>query len=135
MIAALFDGQCVICQTSKTLIKRLDWQNRVEFLDLHDTATVSERYPQMDYNAMMGEIHVVDAAGKVFAGFDGTRRMLREVPLGAPLWLLLQLPGMNRLGPVVYGFIARNRYTINRLLGVELDSDCVDGVCKIPQVR
>ena len=38
------------------------------------------------------------------------------------------LPGMNGLGARVYRLIARRRYRINALLGVEL-SDCDDGSC------
>lgn len=134
MVTALFDGRCVICQTTRAIMNALDWFGRVEFLDLHDKVVVESRYPHMNHDAMMGEIHVITADGDVFAGFDATRRMLREVPLGAPLWGLLQLPGMSWLGPQIYKFIARNRYAINRLLGVELDKqdDCVDGVCKVP---
>jgi predicted DCC family thiol-disulfide oxidoreductase YuxK len=64
-------------------------------------------------------------------GFWAMRRMLRDLPLGFPLWLLLHLPGMNWLGPKVYRLIARNRYAINRFFGVELE-ECDNDVCKIP---
>ncbi len=134
MITALYDGYCVICQSTRRVVKALDWFNRVEFLDLHETQQVQARYPGMNHAAMMGEIHVITSQQQVFAGFNGTRRMLRELPLGFPVWLLLQLPGMNWLGPKLYGWIARNRYAVNRFFGVQLpDDDCVDGVCKIPQ--
>lgn len=134
MITALFDGQCVICQSSRRMIQSLDWFGRVEFLDLHNKISVRARYPQLDYEAMMGEIHVVTDK-KIYAGFAAIRRMLKEVPLGFPLWLILQLPSMNWLGPKIYAYVARNRYAINRLFGVDLSQDegCVDGVCKIPQ--
>ncbi len=132
MVTALFDGYCVICQSTRRTIKALDWLHRVEFLDLHDADTVLARYPDLDYDELMGQIHVVDENGEVFAGYYGTRRMLKEVPLGFPIWLLLQIPGMDWLGTRAYRFIARNRYRINKFFGVELP-DCVDGVCKIPQ--
>ncbi len=137
MITAIYDGNCVICNTTRHIIKALDWFNRVEFLNLHQRHEVESRYPFMDYAACMGEIHIIDGQNRVFAGFKGTRRMLREVPFGLPLWGLLHLPIIgNWLGPRLYKFIASNRYSINRLLGVELeqvDQDCIDGVCKIPQ--
>lgn len=134
MITALFDGYCVICQSTRRIVKTLDWLNRVEFLDLHDTQQVQARYPGMDYNAMMGEIHVITPDKEVYAGFKATRRMLRELPLGFPIWLLLQLPGMDKIGVRVYRWIARNRYAVNRFFGAALPDDgCVDGVCKIPQ--
>ena len=78
----------------------------------------------------MSEIHVLDAEGRLYAGFAGMRRMLREVPLGVPLWLLLRLPGSDALGKRVYRFIARRRYRINALLGNELP-DCAEGSCEM----
>jgi predicted DCC family thiol-disulfide oxidoreductase YuxK len=132
MITALFDGYCVICQSTKRVIKALDWGKRVEFLDLHAHDAVRHRYPHLDHSELMGEIHVIDEAGDLYAGFIGTRRMLREVPLGYPLWLILQLPGMMWVGKRVYAFIARNRYAVNRAFGVDLAA-CEDGACKLPE--
>lgn len=135
MVTALFDGNCVICQTTRRIIKAIDWFNRVEFLDLHNKAEVDMRYPDFDHTAMMGEIHVV-TDNDIHAGFDGVRRMLRETPLGFPAWMIFSLPGMGWLGPRVYRFIAEHRYGINRLFGVELsveDECCADDVCKLPQ--
>lgn len=135
MVVALFDGRCVICQGTRRTIKSLDWFNRVEFMDLHKKAEVEARFPELEHDAMMGEIHVV-ADDKLYAGFEGTRRMLKEVPLGFPLWALLHIPGMSWLGPRIYSFIAKNRYAVNRFFGVELEDDgCEDGFCKIPQRR
>ncbi|MCU0514563.1 MAG: DUF393 domain-containing protein [Anaerolineae bacterium] len=135
MITALFDGRCLICQMTRRVVQRLDWRGRVEFIDLHEAERLAARYPWLDRQALAGEIHVLEAGGRVFAGFDGTRRMLRELPLLFPLWLLLHLPGMRGVGVRVYRWIARHRYAVNRFFGVQLTpaDDCVDGVCKVPQ--
>ena len=58
----------------------------------------SRRHPELTPEQLMREIHVVDGEGRLYAGFAGTRRMLKEVPLGFPLWLLLQLPGTDAIG-------------------------------------
>lgn len=129
MLVALFDGRCVICQQTRRTVSALDWRGRVQFLDLH-APTTTERYPHLDHAALMGEIHVIDHNDNLLAGFDGVRRMMRELPLLWPLWILLHLPLMPRVGVVVYRFIARRRYAINRLFGVEL-APC-DDVCKLP---
>lgn len=139
MIVAIFDGRCVICNTSRYILRRLDWFKRIEFLDLHNRVEVEARYPSISYEQAMGEIHVVDTNGAVSAGFKATRRMLREVPLGWPLWVVLRLPMIGDwLGPRLYRFIARNRYTINRLLGIDLnksdDCDTGTGVCRLPEM-
>jgi predicted DCC family thiol-disulfide oxidoreductase YuxK len=128
MTTAIYDGYCILCIQSKRLIERLDWRKRIEFLDLHDGDTVKSRYPHLAYEQLMGEIHVVTADRKLLQGFEGMRFLLRALPLGFPLWLILHLPGMTWLGQKGYRFIARNRYRINRFFGMPV---CENGVCKI----
>jgi len=106
----------------------LDWRKRVEFMDIHQWNAVEQRYPKLEFETAMGQIHVDGGDGQLVGGFEGMRRLLRELPLGYPVWLLLQLPGMNWLGPKVYRFIARNRYRINKFFGVDL---CDNGTCKV----
>jgi predicted DCC family thiol-disulfide oxidoreductase YuxK len=131
MTTAIFDGNCVICNQTRRLVYVLDWFHRIEFLDLHEHDTVRERFPWLDHEKAMGEVHVVTQDERIFAGYFATRRMMRELPLGIPFWALLQLPGMDWVGQRVYRWIARNRYAVNRFFGVELAS-CEDGACKLP---
>lgn len=130
MITSIYDGNCVICRSTCNAMRRLDWLKRIEFVDLHEDAAWQDRYPTLAFERLMAEIHVIDDAGSIYAGFAGSRRMLREVPLGLPLWLLLQLPGSEAIGRRAYRFIARRRYRINALLGKELP-DCAAGGCKM----
>ena len=129
MITSIYDGNCVICRSTCNAMRRLDWLKRIEFINLHEDGDWRDRYPTLAFERLMAEIHVVDYDGSIYAGFAGLRRMLREVPLGWPLWLLLQLPGSETIGQRAYRFIARRRYRINALLGNELP-DCADGSCK-----
>lgn len=109
-------------------MRSLDWLRRIEFVDLHQADFSSERFADLNPQRLMSEIHVLDADGRLYTGFAGTRRMLREAPLGFPLWLLLQLPGSEALGKRVYRFVARRRYRINALLGNEMTA-CADDSC------
>lgn len=130
MLTALYDGNCVICQSACATMRALDWRRRITFVDLHDSDSWRRQFPHLRADALMGEIHVMDQAGELYSGFRASRRMLKEVPLGLPLWLLLQLPGTGWLGRRVYRFIARRRYRINRLLGRPLP-DCVEESCAL----
>ncbi len=133
-VVALYDGHCVICNTSRRLIGAFDRVRRIEWLDLHQREEVAARYPDYNHAEMMGEIHVV-ADGRLYRGLEATRRLFRAVPIFWPLYGLLRLPIIGTwLGPKVYRFIARHRYTINRWAGApvtEPESDCDDGVCKV----
>ena len=89
MTTAIFDGYCVLCKQTKRIVTALDWFKRVEFLDVHQWSTVESRYPNLDFETAMGQIHVVSPDGKMLGGFEGMRRLLRDLPLTFPLWLLL----------------------------------------------
>ncbi len=130
MLTALFDGNCVICRSTCEAMRALDWLRRIEFVDLHQAEADSARFANLDRQRLMSEIHVLDDEGRLYAGFAGMRRMLREAPLGFPLWLLLQLPGSDAIGKRVYRFIARRRYRINALLGNEMPA-CADDSCEM----
>ena len=132
MLIALYDGRCIICQSTRGTITALDWRHRVRFIDLHDRDAWQSRFPHLKHADLLGAIHVIDECGAVFAGIDATRRMLRELPLGLPIWLLLGAPGADRLGAALYRFIARRRYRINRLFGRPIP-DCADGGCHLPR--
>jgi len=125
MPTALFDGACIICRSASSAIAALDWMNRVEFRDLHDP-DLRSRYPELSDDQLMGAIHVLAGDGRLYIGYDGIRRLLKEIPLGLPIWLLLHLPGMDGMGRRVYQFIARRRYRMNRLFGRAIP-DCADG--------
>lgn len=127
-VTAVFDGECIICQTTERAVRALDWRGRVVFVDLHQAGVLTARFPWLEPDQAMGQIHVVDERGTVYAGFMGTRRLLRELPLGYPLWLLLHLPGMTWLGARIYRFIARRRYAINRLVGRPV---CENDTCRL----
>lgn len=129
MLTALYDGNCLICQSTCASLRALDWLERVDFVDLHDHASWRSHGLAFDQERLMGEIHVLDAEGRLYAGFPGIRRLLRELPLGLPIWLLLRLPGMDRLGQRIYRAIALRRYRVNALLGKNLP-DCGSDKCK-----
>ena len=124
----IYDGQCVLCRQSLKMIQRLDWLHRVEPLDLQDQEQVKERYPELEHEALMGAIHVVTPDERVLVGFFGMRYLMRFLPLAWLMLPLVYLPGMNWLGPRIYGWIAKRRYRINKLFGAPT---CEDGYCKI----
>jgi len=130
MLTALYDGNCLVCRSTCEALRALDWLKRIHFVDLHDGGDFRRRHPELTRERLMSESHVIDAAGELYAGFAGTRRMLKELPLGFPLWLLLQLPGADAIGKRLYRYIARRRYRINALLGSELP-ECAEGGCRM----
>ncbi|NPV68820.1 MAG: DUF393 domain-containing protein [Anaerolineae bacterium] len=133
----IYDGLCGLCVGSMRAIQRLDWRERIDYLDAQDWAGVQERLSDaaisLTQEALLGLIHVVTPDGRVQTGYAGVRALLRELPPLAWLSPLLGLPGIAWLGPRVYGWIAANRYRFNRLLG--RPDPCQDGACRVHAPR
>ena len=127
-ITALYDGACVICRGARRAFESLDWRRRIHFVDIHDRDAWHAHSPRIGDADLVGAIHAIDERG-VYAGFPATRRLLREAPLGLPLYALLHLPGMEGLGARLYRFVARRRYRVNRLLGQPLPACADEGCC------
>jgi predicted DCC family thiol-disulfide oxidoreductase YuxK len=123
----VYDGACGLCTSSMRVVRRLDWRQRIEYLDAQDWATVQRRYPTLDREAILGLIHVITPDGRILVGYPGVRALLRELPLLMVLYPLLFLPGITWLGPRVYDWIAARRYWFNRVFG----DPCTDGVCRV----
>ena len=125
----IYDGFCALCMQSLRMIKPLDWRHAIEYMNLQEWDAVKARYPQLDYDALMGAVHVVLPDGSVLAGYQGVRELLRRLPLTGWMYPILKLPGIAWLGDKAYKWVAAHRYQFNRIFGGP--TECVDGVCKV----
>ena len=76
---------------------------------------------------MIQEMHVLTPdRTTAYSGFRAVRWIAGRVPLLWPLYPLLFIPGMARLGQRLYLWIAKNRFHL---------LPCRDGVCTIPPKR
>src|SRR5260221_6203689 len=110
----LYDGLCALCNQSVRVVKRLDWARAFVYTDIQEWDTVHSRYPQLDRNAISGAMHVIPSDGKVYAGYEGVRQIIKRLPLLFWLYPIMHLPGIKWLGPKVYGWVAAHRYQLNR---------------------
>jgi len=129
--AILYDGQCLVCQQSVALIRRLDRTHAILPIDLHDKSALAPYAPQLDLSdsALMHEIHVLTTDGKVLSGYGGMRAIAQATPLTRWFAPIMGWPGIAWLGARTYNWVAAHRYQINRLFGVEI---CTDGACALP---
>ena len=120
----LYDGECALCRKTTTILKRLDWFNRLAFQNCRDTASIPANTAHLDANRMVQQMHVLTPdLQQALAGYQAVRWIAGRVPLLWPLYPLLYIPGMARLGQRLYLWVARNRF---RLV------PCREGVCTIP---
>lgn len=123
----LFDGDCPLCRKTTSILRRLDWFGRLAFHNCRDTARIPANTAHLDAGRMIEEMHVLTPdRSRALAGFRAVRWIAGRVPVLWPLYPLLFIPGMARLGQRVYLWIARNRFHL---------VPCRDGVCTIPPRR
>ena len=68
-------------------------RRRVEFLDVHrDWPAIHERFPQLSREACLTDMHGIDRADRLFAGFDTYRALAHVLPLRVDLLPLLYVP-------------------------------------------
>jgi predicted DCC family thiol-disulfide oxidoreductase YuxK len=121
----IYDGQCRMCRAQVGRIAKFDGQARVAFLSLHDPR-VHERYPDLEHEAMMQQMVLVDGQGRRHWGAAAVRYLSRRLPA---LWLLapvMHVPGSLPVWQAMYRFVARHRYLLGRT------ATCDDGACRIP---
>jgi predicted DCC family thiol-disulfide oxidoreductase YuxK len=102
------------------MLERLDPKGRLRFVDIHDPSGAARDFPELRWEDLMDEMHVVDPDGRVTRGFIAFRTIAGVLP---SLWALkpvLNLPGVSRLGRRVYRWVAKLRAR-----------GCPDGTCSL----
>jgi predicted DCC family thiol-disulfide oxidoreductase YuxK len=118
-----YDGDCRFCVKSVQLLRRLDWQHTLRFVNSRaDKAEISGL--PVDSADLLKQMHLESPDGKhLYRGFEAVRWIIWRLPLLAWLAPLLYLPGVPALGQKLYLWIARNRFHL---------VPCHDGQCTIP---
>lgn len=121
-----YDGDCPICRREVAWLKRRDRAGNLEVEDIAARGFDPARYGLIR-EEITQVLHGVKPDGVVVRGMEAVREAYRTVGLG---WLLAptRLPGLKLLTDSLYGYFARNRQAIGRLLGRRCaDGQCVDG--------
>ena len=107
-----YDGACGLCRPTVAVLRRLDLRRRVEFLDVHrDWPAIHGRFPQLSREACLTDMHGIDSAGRLFAGFDTYRALAHVLPLGWVVLPFLYVPPVPLLGRRIYRSIADRRHS------------------------
>lgn len=123
----LFDGECPLCRKTTSILKRLDWLGLLRFHNCRDAKGIPENSAHLDAASMIAEMHVLTPdRTRALAGFRAVRWIAGRIPLLWPLYPMLFIPGMPKLGQRIYLWVARNRFQL---------LPCREGICTIPTKR
>lgn len=106
-----YDGACPLCAREIALMRRLDWRERIDFVDVADPASGCP----IDRSALLARFHA-EEDGRILSGAAAFAAMWRAIPLLRPLGLLARLPVVLRLLERLYISFLRVRPKLQELL-------------------
>jgi predicted DCC family thiol-disulfide oxidoreductase YuxK len=124
-ITVLYDGDCRFCTRSARQIEKRLGRTNVSLRNFQEPGALNP-YPGVSHDACMEKMHVVTAAGSVFAGAEAFARIVATLPVVGWLAWLYYVPGLRQLADLTYAAIARHRY---RLFG--RSEACATGTCHL----
>jgi predicted DCC family thiol-disulfide oxidoreductase YuxK len=119
-LPVLFDGGCPMCRRTVRIIRALDWNDRLQFVDATNADARAFFAPSLTEAEVLVEMYVIDERQRLHGGFEGYLQMARVVPLLWPMGVIGRLPGFRQLGHAIYRVIAANRVRRGR---------CTDDLC------
>jgi predicted DCC family thiol-disulfide oxidoreductase YuxK len=119
----LYDAHCRMCTSQIRRLAGWDSKGRLAYLPLDDTE-VARRWPELEHEALMREMHVIDPAGRVRGGADAFRYLSRRLPRLYWLAPILNFPGSLGLWRWGYRQVAKRRYRFGKV-------SCDSGTCQL----
>lgn len=107
----LFDGRCAFCRRWVARLRAWDRAGRIETLDGALRQSRPDLPPISDV-AMDRAMQLVLPDGRVVGGGAALREAMRFLPGGAPLRLVLSLPGIRTGVDAGYAWVAARRHRV-----------------------
>jgi predicted DCC family thiol-disulfide oxidoreductase YuxK len=106
-----YDAHCRLCARSRRSLERLRPSAPLAFVDVQD-AQAMQPFPMVDRRASLGQMFVLDPAGRLAGGYDALLLLAPAVPLLRPFRRVLAWRPVCFIGHKVYRWVARNRYRL-----------------------
>ncbi len=120
-----YDGHCGFCTKTVNILAGMDFFHQLTWSDFRRLETppgglcwddlTREAYLSTAGAAAEGTAAGPAPTGRLYGGFYAFRMLSLRLPPLMPLVPLLWLPGVNRLGEVVYRWVANNRFRLSRV--------------------
>ncbi len=114
-VVLIYDGSCQICAGAKAWIERRAVPGAFEFLTCQSPERL-RRFPALSEAACLEAMQLVLPDGTILAGDRALPEVLARLRCWRWLAAAFGLPGMTRLAPRAYAWVARHRYAISRAL-------------------
>ena len=86
-VTVWYDGECPLCVREIALMRRLDRNRRVDFVEAREAA-----HCPVDTRLLLERLHAREQGGPIVSGAAAFTAMWRAIPLLRPLGLLARIP-------------------------------------------
>jgi predicted DCC family thiol-disulfide oxidoreductase YuxK len=117
----LYDGQCEVCQSCVSWLRTLDHESKAICLPI-SAEVLSAVDSRLQMDECLRQLHVVTPEGQIHVGWDAVACLARLFPSTWLVGALGQRFPFRNAGRWLYGFIAKNRYSLSK---------CRGGACRI----
>ena len=119
----VYDGHCRFCRANVQALKVMDLFGTLKYVDYQACPEITALHPKLTKAAAHSQIHLIEPDGRLDGGFFAFRRLCLKLPMLYPLIFLAYFPGSGIFGPVVYRWVANNRYLFH------FNKICQDNSC------
>lgn len=106
----LYDGQCRFCRWSIKRLIFMDLFAKYQYVDFRQIDDIKSFHADLTVELCERQVVLIDSRKQLHGGFFVFRKISFSMPMMFPLILVFYFPGMGLIGPIVYHWIARNRY-------------------------
>ena len=111
-VTLFHDGHCPLCQREVAWLARHPRRDRVALVDIQAEGFNAEALGS-SFEAMMGRLHLCDAADHWFVGMDASRALYAVLGYRRLVWISC-LPGLAGALDAGYRWFARRRVRLGR---------------------
>jgi predicted DCC family thiol-disulfide oxidoreductase YuxK len=113
----LYDGQCEVCQSCVSWLRTLDHESKAICLPI-SAEVLSAVDSRLQMDECLRQLHVVTPEGQIHVGWDAVACLARLFPSTWLVGALGQRFPFRNAGRWLYGFIAKNRYSLSKCCGL-----------------
>jgi predicted DCC family thiol-disulfide oxidoreductase YuxK len=109
----LYDGQCEVCQSCVSWLRTVDHESKAICLPI-SAEILSAVDSRLQMDECLRQMHVVTPEGEIHVGWDAVACLARLFPSTWLIGALGQRFPFSNAGRFLYGFIAKNRYSLSK---------------------
>jgi len=106
----IYDGHCQFCRASVRKLEIMDLFGTLEPVDYQTIPDIKGIHPDLTKSIAHSQLHLIEPDGTLYGGFSVFRRICFTHPMLYVTIPIVYFPGAGIIGPLVYRWIANNRY-------------------------